>query len=139
MATKPSVIFSDAITSRCEHDVTKYTSWIKRCGQNYETSWDIVSLLNNSCEINTFEDPVSQLTKIEEHFFQSHVITPLKDLPKSVNPDELLEITKQVGLKCPECGQKNVKYNMVQSRSADEGMTAQCECRECKNRFDIKM
>lgn len=142
MATKPNVICEETLTLKFQYDAKmeqKCRNCVKRAGQNYETSWDIVGLVNNSPEIHSFKDPESQLKQMEDDFFRSNIVPQFEDVPQPVNADELLQIFKKVGLKCPECGQKNVKYNMVQSRSADEGMTAQCECRECQNRFNIKM
>lgn len=43
------------------------------------------------------------------------------------------------GLFCPACKKQNVEYNLVATRSADEGMTAVCVCRECKTRFNMKV
>ena len=35
------------------------------------------------------------------------------------------------GGKCKKCGEKNVRVEMKQTRSADEGMTAICTCLTC--------
>ena len=36
---------------------------------------------------------------------------------------------------CPECGERNVQYTQMQTRSADEGMTNFCQCMSCKHRW----
>jgi len=36
---------------------------------------------------------------------------------------------------CPECGDRNVQYTQMQTRSADEGMTSFCQCMSCKYRW----
>ncbi|XP_035665244.1 LOW QUALITY PROTEIN: transcription elongation factor A protein 1-like [Branchiostoma floridae] len=38
-------------------------------------------------------------------------------------------------LKCGKCKKRNVTYNQVQTRSADEPMTTFCYCNECGNRW----
>ncbi|KAI8478941.1 Transcription elongation factor A protein 1 [Branchiostoma belcheri] len=38
-------------------------------------------------------------------------------------------------LKCGRCKKRNVTYNQVQTRSADEPMTTFCYCNECGNRW----
>jgi len=43
--------------------------------------------------------------------------------------------TKTDLLKCNKCGKRNVTYNQVQTRSADEPMTTFCFCNECGNRW----
>lgn len=60
-------------------------------------------------------------------------------LPDRVNAEALLGITEEVGLQCVACKKRNVKYVLVQSRSADEGMTANCECRNCGHRFRLRV
>ena len=42
--------------------------------------------------------------------------------------------TKTSSLKCGKCGKRNVTYNQLQTRSADEPMTTFCMCNECGNR-----
>jgi len=43
--------------------------------------------------------------------------------------------TKTSDLKCGKCGKRNVTYNQLQTRSADEPMTTFCMCNECGNRW----
>jgi len=43
--------------------------------------------------------------------------------------------TKTSSLKCGKCGKRNVTYNQLQTRSADEPMTTFCMCNECGNRW----
>jgi len=38
-------------------------------------------------------------------------------------------------LKCGRCGKRNVTYNQIQTRSADEPMTTFCMCNECGHRW----
>ena len=64
---------------------------------------------------------------------------PPETLPVEVDADELLGITEEIGLQCAACKKRDVKYVLVQSRSADEGMTANCECRSCGHRFRLRV
>jgi len=43
--------------------------------------------------------------------------------------------TKTDLLKCGKCGKRNVTYNQMQTRSADEPMTTFCLCNACGNRW----
>ncbi len=70
--------------------------------------------------------------KSEEYLCYKQTISPL-------DVDQLLDITDQVGIKCPECKERDCSYKLVQTRSADEGMTAMCSCRKCFNSWAIKM
>jgi len=45
------------------------------------------------------------------------------------------EGTKTDLLKCNKCRKRNVTYNQMQTRSADEPMTTFCFCNECGNRW----
>ena len=58
-----------------------------------------------------------------------------------VDVKSLLSIDDNIGIKCPnkKCGKKDVRYVLIANRSADEGMTADCECRQCGKRFRISV
>jgi len=46
-----------------------------------------------------------------------------------------VEGTKTSDLKCGKCGKRDVTYNQLQTRSADEPMTTFCMCNACGNRW----
>lgn len=47
------------------------------------------------------------------------------------NPYAVLNVPKVALLKCHRCGGNEVGYVLRQTRSADEGMTCMCTCRQC--------
>jgi len=55
--------------------------------------------------------------------------------PKRDTQDERAEIRYSDVYECPNCGDRNVHYTQMQTRSADEGMTNFCQCMTCKHRW----
>ena len=64
----------------------------------------------------------------------SSELPPIDDDIKNI-----LEWQSDIGIKCGECGKTDIYYVLIANRSADEGMSADCECRNCKSRFRIKV
>ena len=56
-----------------------------------------------------------------------------------VDADTLLGLTGNVGLQCGACKAYDTSYKMLATRSADEGMTAMCTCRQCHHQWTIRM
>lgn len=91
-----------------------------------------------------------QTTRLDDNFLANHteaVAQKMKELLRQPQPTEVAEVDpaqvlglqNQVGMQCSRCKQKDVKYVLVQTRSADEGMTADCECRRCGFRFRLSV
>jgi DNA-directed RNA polymerase subunit M/transcription elongation factor TFIIS len=53
-----------------------------------------------------------------------------------LTPEQVFQVSSlHVGITCVRCKQKDVMYDILATRSADEGMTADCCCRNCHHRF----
>ncbi|OXA63334.1 transcription elongation factor S-II [Folsomia candida] len=68
----------------------------------------------------------TEMKKVREQF--------VKD---GINDSQLATVqgTKTDLLKCNKCGKRDVTYNQLQTRSADEPMTTFCLCLQCGNRW----
>ena len=56
------------------------------------------------------------------------------------SPEQVFQTTHlNVGIVCPKCKQQDVTYKMDQNRSGDEGMTANCQCRQCHFHFRLRV
>ena len=51
----------------------------------------------------------------------------------------IIDIKCDIGIQCKECKSNDVQYVLIANRSADEGMSADCVCRQCKGRFRIRV
>jgi DNA-directed RNA polymerase subunit M/transcription elongation factor TFIIS len=131
---EPNII--EVLTS--DKAINRAMTWFKFARSNHEKCWDGICLLNNVENLTSFKDVQTQLEVQESHFFKNveHVIE-LQIQP--VDADKLLNIDKKIGMVCPECKEQETSYKLYASRSADEGMTAVCECRTCKHNWRIKM
>jgi DNA-directed RNA polymerase subunit M/transcription elongation factor TFIIS len=86
---------------------------------------------------------VKRLSKADFLLFAGHlsnglVVDVALDQPRAAVHEATVKKTSRVGsdaYECPNCGQRNVEYNQLQTRSADEAMTAFCRCIECKHRW----
>jgi DNA-directed RNA polymerase subunit M/transcription elongation factor TFIIS len=56
-----------------------------------------------------------------------------------VKVSDIFGMDHSTGLQCVKCKKRDVEYILVQTRSADEGMTAKCTCRLCSHTFQIKV
>ena len=70
----------------------------------------------------------------QQHQHNEHV--PLCTTPALLTPEQVFQVhALDVGIMCPLCKIKDVMYDLLATRSADEGMTADCSCRQCHHRF----
>ena len=111
--------------------------WLDRVPTENEC-FEVLCCLNDVKGGVPLRDPVHQLEELERRFFDEQVPSS-ENPPQVVNPEELLGITKKVGLVCPGCKEQETSYKLFANRSADEGMTAYCNCRSCGNQWQIKM
>lgn len=115
-------------------------SFVKNKQYNIEFCWDILSSYIDSkteLRLDSFRDDYkaeqnNQLSLMYQSIYRSN------ELQKEVDVEKLLDIKESIGLKCPYCNIKNVKYILIAQRRADEGMVANCECRECGKRFRMR-
>jgi len=56
---------------------------------------------------------------------------------RSIRKKKRIRVQEQYSdaYECPQCGQRNVQYTQLQTRSADEGMTSFMLCMECNHRW----
>jgi DNA-directed RNA polymerase subunit M/transcription elongation factor TFIIS len=126
-----------------EDDMRKVKHMLKHKQANIEFCWDVITAALDSSVILSATNFIDQSLDDENNTIAKYqIITENKDtLPAKLEVGELLGIVDDVGLKCPECKHHDVEYKMIATRSADEGMTADCVCRResCKNRFRIRV
>ena len=68
----------------------------------------------------------------------STTITKKEQYPEPLNVDKLLDIRGPIGFTCGKCNAADIRYRLIATRSADEGMTTHCECRKCGYVFRIR-
>ncbi|XP_043214896.1 transcription elongation factor S-II-like [Amphibalanus amphitrite] len=80
-----------------------------------------------------------RLAKMAPEEMASDEMKALRDKlnKESINDAQLASVqgTQTDLLKCGKCGKRNVTYNQIQTRSADEPMTTFCMCNECGHRW----
>ena len=115
---------------------------------NQEDCWDFVTLSCDPppCAFTTTVTYQEYMTQAQEHQRREiqHRYTTLKkqdpEPPTEIDATSFLDLPDNTGIKCPKCQQYNVRYILRQKRSADEGMTADCKCRNemCLLQFQMK-
>jgi len=132
------------VAARLQHLVhddktrVKLANWLLCCGGDYTQSFDLVGLLHDVADVTSFREIQAQLVAHERRFQTDH--QPVSEPSVTpVDPVHLLGLAKQIGLKCPECHERETRYKLVATRRADEGMTAHCSCRLCNHQWRISM
>ncbi|VDP28104.1 unnamed protein product [Soboliphyme baturini] len=79
----------------------------------------------------TTEEMASNAMKIMRRKFTKEAIDEHQISQEAGTPTDMF--------KCGKCHKKNCTYTQVQTRSADEPMTTFVFCRECGNRWKVKV
>jgi DNA-directed RNA polymerase subunit M/transcription elongation factor TFIIS len=140
--TNSTVLLTLMNLRKWEDDEKAIRKMVKLKEHNVEATWDILTSV-----IDTGSENLSLTTFITNHLKNDVAIienlaTPPENketLPEIVNTDKLLSIDGEVGLTCPNCKLRDVKYVLIANRSGDEGMSADCECRSCNARFRLRV
>ena len=109
-------------------------------------TWRLVCLSNDILCASDITNIETHLNEYEKQYF-SQYDDAVSSFTQNSNNVSLIDATvllgintdKGVGMICPSCSQRDTTYKLFASRSADEGMTAICNCRRCKNQWSIKM
>lgn len=140
MADNETVLDVAHLTSLMRDDgiCTKLAKWLLHCGDDYEQSFELVCLLHDVPNVTSFRDIRTQLVANERNLGRKHRPSNETSVPP-VDPVQLLGIVSKIGLKCPECHERETRYKLVANRRADEGMIAHCTCRQCNHQWRIAM
>ena len=95
-----------------------------------ESEWSIV------CQMCDNYTSMESLIEHENEILHAELTKSCK-VVLSVDEKKLFNIDKNVGIKCPRCSSRHTTYHMIQNRSADEGMTAICKCKDCFNNWSM--
>ena len=114
---------------------------------DYENMFNLLSSIidhndhNENLKTNHKYDEVTILQPncMSDHEYIFTIERNVKLEINEVNVDQLLGLTKKVGIKCKSCGESEVSYKLFANRSADEGMSAYCSCRLCGCQWTITM
>lgn len=101
----------------------------------YEDAYTLVSLHQDT---ETKNRSLEKLVSLESACLAALAMDEPEGVTK-VDADKLLMNQKQVGLMCTRCKKQDTEYRLLATRSADEGMTAICVCRQCKFQWTLKM
>lgn len=101
----------------------------------YEDAYTLVSLHQ---DMQTKDRSLEKLVALESACLAALAVEEPEGV-KKVDADKLLMNQKQVGLMCNRCKKQDTEYRLLATRSADEGMTAICVCRQCKFQWTLKM
>ena len=113
---------------------------------NPEQCWDIfTACIDNTDDIieYTWRNFMEQFNEQEQqeivHRYETLHVDELV-LPEGIDVNSFLQLDGKTGIPCPKCKEFNVRYVLIANRSADEGMTADCSCRNelCLNRFRMR-
>ena len=110
---------------------------------DYDRVWDTVCYMhdgNPNLLVHTIQDMNKHLSDDDALFFgEKRSRGDIADKITAVNTESLFGIQKKVGLICPECRAQDTMYKLYANRSADEGMTSYCVCRECNHQWTLRV
>ncbi len=120
----------------------KFDSEINLNNRNPRELWSIFVYsvdINHTPKIKNLGDLEQQYNNYKQLYTQQRNNTSeiLPSVPKDIS--DILEWQSDRGIQCKVCKGTNIHYAMIANRSADEGMSADCLCRDCKCRFRIRV
>lgn len=110
---------------------------------NQELCWDLVHALMDGGRGETIRECAADTARLTREFMleQKRLHSVAADTEeKALDVDAILGVSSSnAGIACKSCGVKDVRFHLVQDRSADEGSTAVCKCRSCGHQFRMRV
>lgn len=99
--------------------------------------YDLETFLNSCDDVESGVNEIIEISKRTKNvFFYTHWFNEAQDeFRKEIDEfNSTVQIANGL-VTCPKCKSRNTSYTMVQTRSADEGMTTVCTCFNCGNNW----